>query len=148
MPFTPIVDVRYSDVVLQEAENLRSRDKATVTNAGGGNKSIGTVIFRAKGTDPAAAWDVVDAAGDLAVTNEYNVIIGDNFCVKSTIALTPATPTPVLVLARDARVKESVLKSIHETGGFTSGNFATLKHLLKANGIIVEDSLVPYAVTP
>ena len=148
MPFTPITDVRYNEVVLEEADNLRSRDKASVNNAAGGNKLLGTVVWRAKGTDPAADWDVVDAAGDLATANEYAVLIGDNYSIKNTIALTAGVDTQCLILARDARVKESVLKAIHVTGGFTSGNFETLKHLLKASSIIVEDSLTPYATTP
>ena len=148
MPFTPILDPRYNEVVLEEEENLYSRDKAIVNNSAGGAKALGTVVWRVKGTNPDAVWDVVDAAGDLAVANEYAILIGDNYSIKNSISLTAATNTPVLILARDARVKESVLKSIHVTGGFTSGNFETLKLLLKASGILVEDSLTPYATTP
>lgn len=150
MPFVSIDDFRLSDLVLGEEENLRSRDVVSVTNAAGGVYKAGTVIWRAKGTDPTAQWDVVDAAADLGAVgvNEFGVLIGDSFSPSATIALTAATAKNVIAIVREADIKEAIPKSIHQTGGFTAGNFATLKHFLKNQGVIVRDSITAYATTP
>lgn len=150
MPFVSIDDFRLSDLVLGEEENLRSRDVVSVTNAAGGTYKAGTVLWRAKGTDPTAQWDVVDAAADLGAVgvNEFAILIGDSFSPAAQVVLTAATAKKVIVLIREADVKESILKTIHQTGGFTAGNFSTLKHFLKNQGVIVRDSVAAYATTP
>jgi hypothetical protein len=150
MPFVSIDDFRLSDLVLSEEENLRSRDVVSVTNTAGGVKAAGTVIWRAKGTDPTAQWDVVDAAADLgaAGVNEFGIIIGDSFSPAASVTLGAGVAKNVIAIVREADVKESILKTIHQTGGFTAGNFATLKHFLKNQGVIVRDSIAAYATTP
>lgn len=150
MPFVTIDDFRLSDLVLCEEDNYRSRDVVSVTNAAGGVKPAGTVIWRAKGTDPTAQWDVLDAAADLGAVgvNEFGVIIGDGFSPSASVTLSAGVAKNVIAIVRGADIKESILKTIHETGSFTAGNFATLKHFLKEQGVIVRDSLVAYATTP
>ena len=150
MPFVDIEDFRLSDLVLGEEENLRSRDVVSVTNTAGGTYKAGTVIWRAKGTDPSAQWDVVDAAADLgaAGVNEFGIIIGDSFSPAAKVVLAAGVAKKVIAIVREADIKEAIPKSIHQVGGFTSGNFATLKHFLKNQGVIVRDSLVAYATTP
>jgi len=150
MPFVAIEDFRLSDLVLGEGENLRSRDIASVTNAAGGTYKAGTVIWRAKGTDPAAQWDVVDAAADLGAAGviEFGIIIGDGFSPAAQVVLAAGVARRVNAIVREADVKEAVLRSIHRVGAFTEGNFSTLKHYLKNQGVIVRDSLAAYATTP
>jgi hypothetical protein len=144
MPFTTVNDPRYSDVVLKEQNDYDSRRVVTanITTSTGTYKQ-GTVLFRAKAVDDSAAWDVVDAGADLSISNEYAVLIGDSKKPVESLTLTNGTPASVIVLAKDASVKEEVLKAIHQTGGFTANNFRDLKGLLfKNSGILVKDSLV------
>lgn len=152
MPFVDIVDPRASDVILEEEENRFSRDVVTVNFANTGAYKQGTIVFRVKGTDPTAAWDVVDAAGDLSLSNEYAVLLGAQvkgqpFTLRESSQITAATNTSAIVLRRMARIKESVPLAIHGTAGYglTSGNMATLKHLLAFQNILVEDSYVAVA---
>ena len=147
MPFVSVSDPRYSDVVLQEDENLysRARATATITTATGTYKQ-GTVLFRTKSIDPTVAWDVVDAVGDISIANEYAILIGDNFKPTEAITLTNAVARDVLTIKRFARLKESVLKDIYITGySMSATDFNKLKHVLSLQGILVEDSLTAIA---
>jgi len=148
MPFVTINDPRNSDVVLYEEENRFSRDVVTVTlSTATGDYKQGTILFRAKGTDPTAAWDVVDGAGDLSASNEYAVLLGAQvkgqpFEVRDVNPITTATATQAIVLRRLASIKETVPKAVHVTGyGLSAGNWATLKHLLAFQNILVQDSV-------
>lgn len=153
MAFVTISDPRNSDVVLEEEENYFSRSGSTaiLNNTAGGTIKQGTVVWRAKGTDPAAVWDIVDASGDLSVNNEYAILLGAQvkgsvFRPAESFVVTAATDTKVILLRRICRVKEQVLKDVHVTGyGLTQGNFDTLKHLLAREMILVEDSLTAVA---
>lgn len=143
MPFTTVNDPRYSDVVLKELNDNDSRRVVTVNPTTTGTYKQGTVLFRVKALDDSAAWDVVDAGADLAITNEYAVLIGDSKKPVESMTLTNGSPVSVIVIAKDASVKEEVLKAVHQTGGFTANNFRDLKGLLYKNaGILVKDSLV------
>ena len=146
MAFTPVQDNRASDLILKEdLEGYYSRDTVYVNPTTTGNYAFGTVLFRTKALDDSVTWDVVDAAADLAITNEYVIMIGDKTGIKAndTITLTNGTSTPVLVLAREARVKEAPIKALSQLSAFTAGNLRDLKGLLRKNsGIKVEDSLV------
>lgn len=147
MPFVTINDPRNSDVVLGEEENRFSRDVVTLNlSTATGDYKQGTIVFRAKGTDPTVAWDVVDAAGDLSASNEYAVLLGAQvkglpFVAREVSAITTGTATQAIVIRRLASIKESVPKAVHVTGyGLSAGNWATLKHLLAFQNILVQDS--------
>lgn len=143
MPFTNVNDPRYSDVVLKELNDYDSRRVVSASVTTTGTYKQGTVLFRAKAVDDSAVWDVVDAAADLSIANEYAVLIGDSKKPVETVTLTNGVPANVIVIARDASVKEEVLKAVHQVGGFTANNFRDLKGLLfKNSGILVKDSLV------
>lgn len=144
MAIIPVNDPRYTDLVLAESVDLGnyySRDIVTVTpSTATGTYPLGTVIFRAKAVDDSAAWDVLDAAGDLSVSNEYALVIGDSTGVKPEgITLTTSAPSLVTVIARDARVKASAIDSQPLIALLTSANRRDLKGLLrKQSGIKVE----------
>jgi hypothetical protein len=99
------------------------------------------VLFRAKSNDPAAAWGLVTASADLAITNEFAVYLGDRYDVKESLVVVAATATPVLAIRRHARLKEYLPKTVNVTGGFTQPHFLLMKEVLKIQGIILEDSL-------
>lgn len=143
MPFTNVNDPRYSGVVLKELNDYDSRRVVSASVTTTGTYKQGTVLFRAKAVDDSAVWDVLGAAADLSIANEYAVLIGDSKKPVETVTLTNGVPANVIVVARDASVKEEVLKAVHQTGGFTAANFRDLKGLLfKNSGILVKDSLV------
>lgn len=142
-----LTDPRYTDVVLYEEDFFQSRDVITVTNSGGGTFKQGTVVWRLKGSDSTAVWDVVDASGDISVNNEYAVLIGNDYEPNETIVLTAATPTKCIAITRWAIVKETVLKSLLTVSPYTlsATNFNDIKRLLAKDGILVNDSLVAIA---
>lgn len=143
MPFTTIQDVRASDLILEEnTHGYYSRDTINVNPTTTGNYAFGTVLFRTKAVDDSVAWDVVDGTGDLNIANEYAVLIGDRNGIKAndTITLTNGSSTPVLAIARDARLKATLIDALSQISGFTTQQKANLKALLKKNsGIKVED---------
>lgn len=136
MPFTTIQDVRASDLIIsEEVEGYYSRDTLYVNPTVTGNYSFGTVLFRAKAVDDSVTWDVLDAAGELSIANEYAILIGnkDGIQSNSTITLTNGTSTPVLALARDASVKAPLIDALTQISGFTTANKRDLKGLLRKN---------------
>ena len=144
-----LIDPRYTDVVLSErveGAQYVSRETVTLTNATGGTFKQGTVLWRVKAADSTGVWDVVDAAGDIVLANEFAVLIGDGFEPKETVTVAAATATPVLAIVRDARVKEKVLKDVAVTGfSVSEANFANLKRLMAKDTILVEGSLTAIA---
>lgn len=154
MAFTEILDPRNSDVILEEAVNLFSRNKGDdtlTTSVATSPVKQGTVVWRAKSADPTAVWDIVDASGDISVNNEYAVLLGAQetgkvFRPNERFTVASATATKVILIKRAARVKEQVLKDVHMTGyGLNQTQFNQLKHLMSFQGILVEDSLTPVA---
>lgn len=142
-------DPRFTDVILFEefvgGGVPFSRDLVSVTNTAGGTYAQGHLLWRVKGATATAQWDVVDAAGDINVANEYAVLIGDDFDVKESIVLAAATAKKCIAITRKAMVKDSKLRSILKAAPYSlsDANVEDLKRLLATQGVLVLDSLVP-----
>jgi hypothetical protein len=144
-------DPRYTDLVLWEeilpAGIYNSRDIATVTATTGGTFPMGAVIFRPKAITASAVWDLVDAQADIAITNDYAIVIGDDFEPNETVTFVTATPRNVIALARRARLKqakfETSLKATFAAASAT--DIANLIRVLATQGILVEGSLTAIA---
>lgn len=140
-------DVRYSDLVLWEevtgGYSYDSRDIVSVTATTGGTFPLGSVIFRPKATAASATWDLVDATGDIAYTNDYALVIGDDFEPTEKVTFVTATPRNAIAISRRARIKASkLLESLTaHYAGVTATNFADLQRALASQGILVVDSL-------
>lgn len=150
MPAQPTLtsynDPRYTDLVLEEevsGHSYNSRDICTVTATTGGTFPMGAVIFRAKAITASAAWDLVDAQADIAITNDYAIVIGDDFEPTESVTYVTATPRNVIALTRRARLKqakfETSLKSTFAAASAT--DIANLIRVLAAQGILVDGSL-------
>lgn len=134
-----------SDLVVHEIDPSvgYARKVIPVTVAGDTTLKLGSVVYRAKGTDPTAAYSVLTAAAALVTTNEFAVVIGDYYGyeladVTVTAAESPKNITAYvrgMVMLKDFKLEESVKVNF---AGITAGNFATLKHLLEQQGVLVE----------
>lgn len=141
-----LVDPRYTDFVLEEelhGASYNSRDIVTVTATTGGTFPLGSVIFRPKAITASAVWDFVDATGDIAITNDYGLVIGDDFEPSESVAFVTATPKNAIALVRRARVKqatlETALKATYAAASAT--DIANLIRVLAAQGILVGGTL-------
>lgn len=146
MPFVTVNDPRYTDVVLEETTalgNYYSRDVVSVsTDTATGTYPFGTIITRAKALDDSGAWKVVDATGDILLANEYAILIGDDFEVKTLgAALTQNVAKSCIAITRNARVKENALRLLPLHAALSATEWRDLKGLLRKNaGIRVEAS--------
>lgn len=150
MPAQPTLtsysDPRYTDLVLREdidGASYRSRDICAVTATTGGTFPMGAVIFRAKAITASAAWDLVDAQGDIAITNDYAIVIGDDFEPTESVTFVTATPRNVIALARNADLKQAKFEAclLSTFAGASATDIANLIRVLATQGILVEGSL-------
>lgn len=144
MPFTDVTIVpRYSDLIVDEPvgtqPTLFTRDDINITPpAASAPVLFGTVVFRAKSSDKTAPWAVVSAAGDLALTNEFAVVLGDNYAFRGTFvpkAIAAGFYNGVAVVRGPIQLKDYFLKKIHS--GLSAANFALLVGALAKQGIVV-----------
>lgn len=150
MPTQPtienLLDPRFTDLVLFEdvdQYSFFSRDIASVTATTGGTFPAGAVIFRPKAITASAAWDLVDAQADIATTNDYGIVIGDDFELSENVTYVTATPRNVIALVRRARIKqakfEAGLKATFAAASAT--DIANLIRVLATQGILVDGTL-------
>lgn len=140
MTFTTVTDPRTSDLILGEKSGYRSRETVNVSLVAGATHVQGTVLYRAKGTDPAATYALV-TTGSLVTTNEFAVLIGDGYSEQESVTFETATSKKALVIVRDAEVKEAPVLAVHDSA-LNDAQWATLKHLLSQQGILVYDTVV------
>lgn len=145
MPFTTVSQKYVSDLVVFEPETLLYREIIPVTIAAGATLTWGSVLFRAQGIDPTAAWDVVDAAGDVTAGNEYALYLGDRYDVRESLVVAAATSTPVLAIVKQARINETLVKAALVPTVLNQTQFNTLKEAFKRQHVIINDALAPIA---
>lgn len=145
-----ISDPRYSDLVLdEEIKNYshNSRDVVSVTATTGGTFPMGSVIFRAKAITASAAWDFVDAQADIAITNDYAIVIGDDLEPTESVVFGTGVNRNAIALARNCRLKqtkfEASLKATFAAASAT--DIANLIRVLATQGILVGSSLTAIA---
>lgn len=145
MPFTAIDQNWLSDLIVYEYQGLFSREMITVNISAGATLRLGAILTRVKSIDPTAAWDIIDASGDVTINNEYAVYLGDRYDVRDNVPLVvaAATATPVLAIRRHARLKETIPKAALVPSVLNQTQFNQLKEALKLQGVILEDALAP-----
>jgi hypothetical protein len=134
-----------SDLVVHEVDPCvgYARKVVDVTVAANTTIKLGSVVFRAKGTDPTVAYSVVADATSFVTTNEFAVVIGDFYGYElSTIALTAATsPQKITVYKRGQVILKdfTLLAAVKlNFAGITDTQFGVLKHLLELQDVLVE----------
>lgn len=147
MAFTPIKFLKYSsDLVIGNMPNKFNYDNANITPAG--MIPLGTVVFRAKGLDEAAAWAAVSKDADIVGTNEFAVVWGDHqgFAYDFTPRAIKAKFFNAIVLKRGpAELKEFYIKAVHGTQLTTK--FDVLKQLMADQGVVVHDDVTKFLGT-
>lgn len=148
MPFTSYNRWMLSDLVVNEQDPSVGYARKVIRVAGTGTLPLGAVVFRAKGTDPTVPYAPVTAAGNIATTNEYAVVFGDNYGFKEEITLSGATPAAngnaVAFVQGDVILKEYLLKQFlqdEDGADLTDAQFASVKHMLEQQGVRVEITL-------
>lgn len=151
MPFETVAfRSLFSDLVVNEYEPSIGycRESINVTPpAASAPVKLGTVVYRAKSLNPAAAYTVLDGAGALVSTNEFAVIIGDEYSFKPEYvpnAIQANEFNSVAYKRGPVILKEYYIKAIAQDAAganLSAAEFITLKEVLKAQGIVVERTL-------
>lgn len=148
MPFVDISGTdRLSDLIVNEYEPSIGYCRESVNVTPAGAVKVGQVAFRVKSLDPAAAYAVLSDAAQLVSTNEFVVLIGDEYAYKPEYtpnAIVAGEFNSVGVARGPVILKEYFIKPIAQDAGgaaLTDAQFVTLKEVLKKQGIIVEKTL-------
>lgn len=148
MAYTNIVlQKRASDLVVDHDSHNFSNSNANITPpAGGAAIPFGTVVFRAKGGLPEAAWTAVTDDTSLVTTNEFAVVFGNHygFAADFVPRAIAAGKYNAIVIKRDAGLKEFYLKAVHGTA--LGADFGQLKELMLAQGLVVLDDVTDLAL--
>ena len=99
----------------------------------------GTVVFRAKAATD-TSYAPLTSNAQLVTTNEFAVLFGDKYgCKESWTLLAADTTDNAVAFVRDNVIlKDYLLKVKYVTSVLTSPQFEALRHLLKAQGVILE----------
>jgi len=149
MPFENIAprDVRLSDLVVWEGfdviDGFNRRDLNITPPAASAPVKLGTIVFRAKSTDETAPFAVVAASGDVALTNEYAVVLGNHYGYKTSFvpaAIAAGKFNAIAYTSGPMKIKDYLPKAIHSALNATQ--FAALAQALEKQGIVVLDTVV------
>jgi len=147
MPFVSrVYDNRLSDLIVHESTFGQSvgysRDSINITPpAASAPVLLGTVVFRAKSLDRTAPWTVLASAASIVDTNEFAVVLGDNYNFKRSFipnAIVSGEYNAV-AMRRACILKEYFIKQVHSNLNTTQ--FELLKGALLAAGILVETTV-------
>lgn len=138
---------RLSDLIVADYDPSTgfTHDNINVTPAG--EITLGTVVFRAKSANPAAAYAVLSADTDVVATNEFAVVFGDHYAFNpafTPVAIAAGKYNAIAVRRGPVSLKEHLIKAIVQDAGgaaLSDAEFASLKELLKLQGIVVLDTV-------
>lgn len=144
MAFTELTLLKQSsDLVVDQESGNFNYDNANITPAG--VIPFGTVVFRAKGLAIEAPWAAVAAGADVADTNEYAIVYGDQYGFKADFtpkAIAAKKFNAVVIKRGPAMVKEYYIKQVHGTALTTK--YGVLKQLLADQGVVVLDDVTNF----
>lgn len=148
MPFVnQDLNKRLSDLVFHEVDPASgyARECINVTPpAAGAPVLIGTVVFRAKSTNPYAAYAVLTGNSALVSTNEFAVVFGSGYGFDPSFvpfAVQTTNFNAVSFKRGMVQLKEYFIKQIAQDpagANLTDAQFETLRELLKLQDVIVE----------
>lgn len=135
---------KLSDLIFHEADSAyvgytrADLGDATVTVAGADVLTLGTPVFRAKNAVAGTKWAPVKVVANLAITNEYALVIADGLGEQFDVS--GAGDHNVTLLVRgNVFVKNATVKAAATAIGLTAtADQNNLIHLLKAQGIVPE----------
>ena len=140
--------VRHSDLVKFEGnwgEKLQRKVISVILSASEVT-TLGQVVFRVKGTDPAIGYTKVSSAGQIVRTNEFAVVFGDKFSYNPSFVADVTTPalTPAIAYTNGFGglvLRNTLPDALLTTAGLTAGNIASLKLLMEDQGIFFSTDL-------
>ena len=146
MAFTTIATPKFTDLVVNEKDAPvgYARKVIPVNTTAAETLPLGAVVFRAKGVDPTADYDIVDSNLDIAVANEYAVVIGDQLKVQLDGVTTAAGSTVNLLafVRGDVILKKKLpLDYLVNTAGLTEAEANQVLHLLESQGVLSETTI-------
>lgn len=132
--------IRLSDLILREYDSgtAYTRDTAHVDITG--KIKCGTIVFRPKGLDLNATYELATDA-DLVDTNELAILIGTQFEYESEMELLPVEagkPNAVVLARGNAILASWVLEEVGDQNGLVAADLEKAYVILAAQGIIVE----------
>lgn len=130
-----------SDLVFHEIDPSvgYAREVVFVDVAADTTVPVGMVAYRAKAASD-AAYTLLSAAAQLVTTNEFVVLFGDEYGFRSDgipLAAAETADNAVGFVRGPVQLKDYLIKEA--TSGFLNASqFEQLRHLLKAQDVIVE----------
>lgn len=149
MPFQamPVREKRLSDLVVYEgiepSVGYNRRELNVTPPAASAPLKLGTIVFRAKSADETAPYAVVAAGADVALTNEYAVVIGNHYGYQPSFkpeAIAAGKFNAIAYTSGPMMIKDYLPKQIHSA--LTATQFAALAQALEKQGIVVVDHIV------
>lgn len=143
MPFVPAVfNKRLSDLIVHENDPSVGYNRRDI-NITPAPVQLGQVVFRAISSDLTAPYAVLSAASQLVATNEFAIVIGDEFSFNPeftprAIATGQFNAVAIVGNGNAIQLKEYYVKQVaqEEDGAeLTDAQFETLRGLLEAAGI-------------
>ena len=143
MPFVPAVsNKRLSDLIVHETDPSVGYNRRDI-NITPAPVQLGQVVFRAISSDLTAPYAVLSAAGQLVDTNEFAIVIGDEFSFNPNFtprAIEAGQFNAVGIVGNGnaIQLKEYYVKQVAqdaEGANLTDAQFETLRGLLEAAGI-------------
>lgn len=137
---------RLSDLIVNEYEPSIGfcRESVNVTPpAASAPVLMGTIGYRVKSLNPAAAYTVLDADTALVATNEFVVFIGDEYGYKESFvpnAIETGERNAVALKRGPMVLKDYYIKAIAQAApaSLSDAEVVTLVELLKNQGLVVE----------
>ena len=143
MPLVTVNQVTLNELAM-DIEDLCegfSQDVTTVTSAATQVLPMGSVVFRTKGNVAGVTWVPITSNAALVATNEFGILVGDGYAFQPSVSYVATVAKPSLLVTRFAMLKGKLILASLIAQGLIAGDYVNLKHLLKNQFIIVEDTL-------
>lgn len=145
MPLVSRSFTQLSDLVLHERDPSvgYAREVVFVDVSADTDVTLGTVAYRAKGATD-TAYSLLTAAAQLVATNEFVVLFGDQYGCRTdgwTLLADDTLDNAVGFVRDNVILKDYLVEQLYTTGDtpvLTPTQFESLRHLLKAQGVILE----------
>ncbi len=140
--------VRHSDLVKFEGglgEKLQRKVIKLILSADE-TVTLGQIVWRLKGTNPALGYTKVTASGHIVRANEFAVVFGDKFSYNPSFIADATTPelTPAIAYTNGFGglvIKNTLPDARLVAASLTADNIASLKLLMEDQGIFFSTDL-------
>ena len=141
MPFTSINTVALSDLVYHEIDPAVGYARKDIVVQAEDPLKMGVVVFRTKSANDLAPYTPIESASDLALTNEFAIVFGDNYGCKAewVVEDDAAAVNSVAIVGGPVFVKDALVIANNPT--LNAAGMAALRQVLQNQGIVLEKTL-------